>query len=77
MEDFSDAGELLEGAGAGISLKKSEELIEKGLDLLSRPRELKRRGEAGREAVISSRGAGQRNADLVRELLNENTSPPD
>jgi len=62
LEDFSDAGALLEGVGAGISLKNSEELI---------PRELRRRGEAGRKAVISSGGAGQRNAELVRKLLNE------
>lgn len=71
LEDFCDAGALLEGVGAGISLKNGAELIEKGLELLSHPRELKRRGEAGRKAVISSGGAGRRNAELVRKLLND------
>ncbi len=71
MEDFLDARELLEKAGAGIPLKNLEELMEKGLNLLSHPQELKKRGEAGREAVMSSGGAGRRNAELVRKLLSD------
>ncbi|NOX96861.1 MAG: 3-deoxy-D-manno-octulosonic acid transferase [Nitrospirae bacterium] len=69
MEDFLDAKELLERAGAGIPVESVETLIEKGLALLSQPRELKKRGEAGRKVVMSSGGAGQRNAELVRGLL--------
>lgn len=71
MEDFLDARELLERAGAGILLENTEKLIEKGLDLLSHPEELRKRGEAGREAIMSCRGAGQRNAQLVRRLLDD------
>ncbi len=71
MEDFREARELLEGVGAGIPLRYPEELIEKGLGLLSRPQEFKKRGEAGREAVMSRRGAAQRNAELARKLLSE------
>lgn len=73
MEDFLDARELLEGVKAGIPLKCPRELIEKGLDLLSHPEELKKRGEAGREAVRSRRGATQRNVELAKILLGKKT----
>ena len=69
LEDFPDARKLLERVGAGIPLKDCEGLIEKGLGLLAHLRELKKRGEAGREAVISSGGAARRNAELVGKLL--------
>jgi len=69
MEDFSDARQLLEKTGAGITLKNAEELREKGLDLLSHPGKLKKRGEAGKKAIMSSGGAGKRNAELVKRLL--------
>ncbi|MCD5397975.1 3-deoxy-D-manno-octulosonic acid transferase, partial [candidate division NPL-UPA2 bacterium] len=71
MEDFLDARALLERAGAGISLESAREFIEKGLDLLFHPQELKKRGEAGKKAIMSCGGAGRRNAELVKKLLSD------
>lgn len=71
MGDFLEAKELLEGAGAGISLRDVNEFIEKGLELLSNPDELKRRGEAGRQAIMARRGAAERNAEFAITLLKD------
>jgi len=69
MEDFLDAHELLQSVGAGIMIRSAEELAQRCLYLLEHPQELKRRGEAGREAVLAQRGATQRNFDLAKELI--------
>jgi len=69
MEDFLDAHELLQSVGAGIMIRSAEELAERCLYLLEHPQELKRRGEAGREAVLAQRGATQRNFDLAKKLI--------
>jgi 3-deoxy-D-manno-octulosonic-acid transferase len=69
MEDFLDAHQLLSSVGAGIMVQNEEELTERCLYLLSHPRELGERGEAGREALLAQRGATQRNLELARRLL--------
>ena len=71
MEDFTDARELLERAGAGIPLENADDLIEKGLEFLSHPEKLKKQGEAGRKAIMSYRGAARRNTELVQQLLKQ------
>jgi hypothetical protein len=39
------------------------------LDLLEHPQELKRKGEAGKEALLANRGATRRNMDLIKKLM--------
>lgn len=69
IEDFQDAHELLQEAGAGFMVKNGEELMERSLYFLNRPAELRKRGEAGKEALLANLGAAQRNAELARRLL--------
>lgn len=69
MEDFSDAHRLLQAVGAGIMVLDADELAERCLYLLDHPQELKKRGEAGKEALLAQRGATQRNLELAKKLL--------
>ena len=69
MEDFLDAHQFLSSVGAGIMGQDEEELTDRCLYFWGHPRELKERGEAGKEALWAQRGATQRNVELVRRLL--------
>ena len=69
MDDFRDERALLEDAGAGIAVRTGEELFEKIGELLANPDLLRRRGEAGRRAVAANKGAAERYADLIAEVL--------
>ena len=69
MEDFTDERERLETAGGGITVRDSGHLLEQILLLMEDPDARCRRGEAGRTVVASNRGAAQRYADLVSEVL--------
>ncbi|MBM4332680.1 MAG: 3-deoxy-D-manno-octulosonic acid transferase [Deltaproteobacteria bacterium] len=69
MEDFLDAHQLLKDSGAGIMIRSAEELAERSLYFLDNPQELKKKGEAGKEALLSNRGATQRNFELARKLV--------
>jgi 3-deoxy-D-manno-octulosonic-acid transferase len=69
VEDFIDAHRLLQEVGAGMMVLDADELAERCLYLLDHPQELKRRGEAGKEALLAQRGATQRNLELAKKLL--------
>jgi len=69
IEDFHDAHELLQEAGAGFMVKDYKELGERCLYFLNHPAELKKRGEAGKEILEANLGAAQRNVELARRLL--------
>jgi 3-deoxy-D-manno-octulosonic-acid transferase len=69
FDDFRDAHEILEKAGAGIVVRNEEEIIERSLYLLGHPQELERRGEAGREALRANLGATAKNLALVKRLI--------
>jgi 3-deoxy-D-manno-octulosonic-acid transferase len=69
MEDFIDAHQLLQSVRAGIMVRNGEELAERCLYLLDQPQELKRRGEAGKEALLAQRGATRRNFELAKKLM--------
>ncbi len=71
MGDFLEAKKILEEVGAGIPLTDVNELIEKGLELLSNPDELNRRGEAGRQTIMARQGAAKRSAELASTLLKQ------
>ena len=69
MEDFRDERILLEEAGAGITVRSKEELFARIWDLLERPDILRTRGEAGRQAVAANKGAAERYAALIADVL--------
>ncbi len=69
IEDFHDAHELLQEAGAGFMVKNDEELVERCLYFLNHPAELLKRGQGAKEIIKSNIGAAQRNAALARDLL--------
>jgi hypothetical protein len=50
-------------------VQHAEDLAKQCLHLLDHPQELKKRGEAGKEALFAQRGATQRNLELARKLL--------
>jgi len=69
MEDFLDARDLLESAGAGIPVSGPDELIEKILWLFDHPEETKVLGQRAREAVLRNRGAAERHAQVIAGLI--------
>ena len=69
MEDFRDEQALLEEAGAGITVLNGGALFEGIRGLLENPDLLRLRGEAGRRAVAANKGAAERYADLIAEVL--------
>ena len=69
MEDFSDAKDLLESAGASVPVSGPEELGEKAVWLLGHPEEAKKYGERAREVVLRNRGVAQRHAKAIEGLL--------
>jgi len=69
MDDFREERMLLEEAGAGIVIHDTEELFSGIWDLLERPDVLRSRGEAGRQAVAANKGAAERYASLIADVL--------
>ena len=69
MDDFRDERILLEEAGAGITIRSGEELFVRIWDLLEQPDILRNRGEAGRLAVAANKGAAERYASLIADVL--------
>ena len=74
MDDFLDAKALLEGVGAGISVKNAEELTKKGLNLLDHPELFAGLGGPARDVVLANSGAAAKNVELVKKLLSANNS---
>ena len=74
MEDFLDAKNLLETAGAGIPISDSGMLAERAIHFLSHPEELKKCGARGREAVIKNRTAAIRHARVIKGLIYPNVA---
>jgi 3-deoxy-D-manno-octulosonic-acid transferase len=69
MDDFRDEKELLEKAGAGITVKSGDELLAGILTVMADPDALARKGEAGRRIVVSNMGAADRYAEMVRSHI--------
>ena len=69
MEDFADERERLEKAGGGITVRDGAQLPDTILRLMNDPAALRRRGETGRAVAASNRGAAERYADLIVEVL--------
>ncbi|MCL2669126.1 MAG: 3-deoxy-D-manno-octulosonic acid transferase [Syntrophaceae bacterium] len=75
MEDFLEETALLAEAGGGITVSDGEGLYRGILELLDAPDLLRSRGEAGRQAVAANRGAADRYAALIADLLQEDPPP--
>ena len=69
MEDFLEGKKLLEEAGAGFVVRNVEEIVSISKRFLNNAGERKRRGEAGREAILKKGGAALKNAELVKRLM--------
>jgi 3-deoxy-D-manno-octulosonic-acid transferase len=69
MEDFKDARDLLEKAGAGIQVADEIELYERMHYLLGHPEEGAEKGEAGRQALKSQTGLTQTAAERIAEII--------
>jgi 3-deoxy-D-manno-octulosonic-acid transferase len=77
MDDFLEAKELLEGAGAGSQVADGRELAEKVMYYLSRPEAAVAAGRRGREAVLSRGGAALRHARVIHAVLSGPRTPSD
>jgi 3-deoxy-D-manno-octulosonic-acid transferase len=69
MEDFSEEKDLLEDAGAGITINNAQELLQGILHVLGDPEELMRRGIRGQAVVAANMGAAARYADLISKHI--------
>ncbi|MHB9097108.1 MAG: 3-deoxy-D-manno-octulosonic acid transferase [Syntrophales bacterium] len=69
MDDFQDERILLEEVGSGITVLGAAELFTGIRDLLERPDLLRAKGDAGRRVVAANKGAAERYADLIMEVL--------
>ena len=73
MDDFRDEAALLEGVGAGITVKDEEELYAGIVLMLTSPEKLTESGKAGRRAVAANKGASKRYADMIKDVLANRT----
>jgi len=69
MEDFLDAKDLLEKAGASVPVSTPGELGKKILSLLGHPEESMGFGNRAREAVLKNQGAAEKHARAIEELI--------
>ena len=69
MEDFIDAKALLEEIGAGITVSNSDMLAERAIWLFDHPHELETCGARAQAAIINHRGAAERHAEVIANLL--------
>ena len=69
MEDFSEEKDLLEDAGAGITINNAQELLQGILHVLGDPEELMRRGIRGQAVVAANMGAAARYAEMINRLI--------
>ncbi len=74
MEDFLDAKDLLERAGASVPVSTPGELGEKILYLLGHPEESMAYGDRAREAVLKNQGAAEKHAKVIKKLFNDHTA---
>lgn len=68
MEDFADARQILDAAGAGVEVSGPEDFAEKAIALLKDPALLRSKGEKARQALLARQGAAERHAQVIAEL---------
>jgi 3-deoxy-D-manno-octulosonic-acid transferase len=69
MEDFQEAGKLLEESGGGRCVPDAEALIAQAGRLLTHPDEADKMGRLARRAVQANQGAGRRHAKVIADIL--------
>ncbi len=69
MEDFLDAKDLLEKAGASVPVSTPGELGKKILYLLGHPEKSRAYGDRARGAVFKNQGAAEKHARAIERLL--------
>ena len=75
MKNFRDSVHVLQGRG-GIQVSDANHLGSVGRELLSKASERERLGALAKESVVRVRGASEKNAQLILDLLNlAKTSP--
>jgi 3-deoxy-D-manno-octulosonic-acid transferase len=73
MEDFTEEKALLEKAGAGVTIRNAEELLQGIICALENPEELARRGARGKAIVAANMGAAARYAELINRYIGSKT----
>jgi len=69
MDDFQEEKDLLETAGAGITVRDGNELWEGVLKMMADQPAMAQRGDAGRRLVAANSGAADRYAELIINCL--------
>lgn len=69
MEDFLDAREMLAAAGGGMTVVNSVALAAEIIRLLGDPERLRITGEKARSAVLDHRGAAEKHARYIENML--------
>jgi 3-deoxy-D-manno-octulosonic-acid transferase len=67
-----EARALLESAGGGVSVQDTKDFSEKAMALLNQRESLAFLGEQARRAVLESRGAAERHAEVIARMLGKN-----
>ncbi|MFW6052480.1 MAG: 3-deoxy-D-manno-octulosonic acid transferase [Desulfosalsimonas sp.] len=71
MEDFTDAREMLEAEGGGMTVQGPDALAAAITQLLKDPKQLQSMGENAGKAVFKHRGAGDIHASYIEKLLTD------
>lgn len=69
MESFFEIAQLLKKTGGAVEVKNEQELAEKIVYFLDNPPIRIAKGEELRQAVLSMRGATQRNIELIKKII--------
>ena len=69
MEDFMDVKTILENVGAGITVFDHESLADRAIWALNHPDTMKECGARARDAVMNHKGAAEKHAAAIVQLL--------
>lgn len=69
MEDFADARQYIQDAGGGVMVRSADEMTAVALDWLRHPHKTQKVGEAARHAILPHRGAAEKHASVIHDLL--------
>jgi len=69
MDDFSDARQLIERAGGGVTVFNADQMAATACDWLRHPRIAVQAGAAARNAILAHRGAAHNHAHVIMRFL--------
>lgn len=76
MEDFADARRLIEDAGGGMTVYDAPQLAAAAELWLRRPNLAIVAGQAARQAIMAHRGAAQKHAEVIENLIQDFSKTP-